>query len=506
MESLLSRIFTAVLALFLVLGAPARAWTQTAANLTGSIVDASGGALPGVHLSLRNAGTGLVRTATTGADGRFVFAGIPAGSYELRAELSGFRTIVRQALGITVAQSLSVPLVMEVGGLEQAVTVTGGASSVNTETSELSFLVGQQAIETLPLNGRNFTDLALLQPGVLAYPSRETGSVVAHGLGMSVNGQDYRSNVYLLDGTLQNDFTNGPAGSAAGTALGMETIREFRVETNAYGAEFGRNSGGQVHVVTKSGSNDLAGSAFEYHRNDALDARNYFDRGKKPDFTRNQFGGTLGGPLRENRAFFFLGYEALRERLGKTISTVVPDENARLGILPDPANAGRTITVPVDPAVRPYLDEYPRANGSSLGGGLAEFTFPFNHTIDQHFVQGRIDYQLSPAHQFFGRYTFDDADQNLPTDYPQFPRAFRSRNQFFTGEYRQAASARTLHTLRFGMSRTRIRQRVEANTSGTLTPFVPGRPYVGNIDIGGLKRFGPPIRSEEHTSELQSRQ
>ena len=362
---------------------------------------------------------------------------------------------------------------------------------MNVTSSELSYLVSRQAIEQLPLNGRNYTDLAMLQPGVHAFPHRDGGSVVAHGLAMSVNGQDPRSNVYLIDGTLQNDFTNGPAGSAAGTALGNETIREFRVETNAYGAEFGRNSGGQVHVVTKSGSNDMSGSAFEYHRNEALDARNYFDRGEKPDFTRNQFGGTVGGPLRENRAFFFLGYEALRERLGKTISTVVPDDNARLGILPDPANAGRTITVPVDPAVRPYLDEYPPANGPSLGGGLAEFTFPFNHTIDQHFVQGRVDYQLSPAHQFFGRYTFDDADQNLPTDYPQFPRTFRSRNQFFTGEYRQAASARTLHTLRFGMSRTRIGQRVESNTSGTLTPFVPGRPYIGNIDTGGLKRFGP---------------
>ena len=121
--------------------------------------------------------------------------------------------------------------------------------------------MGSEAIEQLPLNGRNYTDLALLQPGVLAYPHRDGGSVVAHGLGMSVNGQDPRSNVYLLDGTLQNDFTNGPAGSAAGTALGTETIREFRVEANAYGAEFGRNSGGQINVLTKSGANTVDGSA-----------------------------------------------------------------------------------------------------------------------------------------------------------------------------------------------------------------------------------------------------
>ena len=136
-----------------------------------------------------------------------------------------------------------------------------------------------------------------LQPMVNPFPHRDNGSVVAHGLAMSVNGQDPRANVYLLDGTLLNDFTNGPAGSAAGTALGMETVREFRVESNGYSAEFGRNVGGQINAITKSGSNRFDGSIFEYHRNDVLDARNHFDVGAKPDFTRNQYGGTLGGPI-----------------------------------------------------------------------------------------------------------------------------------------------------------------------------------------------------------------
>jgi hypothetical protein len=325
----------AVVSLCLLLLVVSPAMSQTSATLSGTIVDTSGGLLPGVALSLRNTGTGLVRTATSAVDGRYVFAGIPAGEYELRAELSGFRTVVRERLTVTVAQSLTVPLVLEVGGVEQAVTVAGDASGVNTATAELSFLVGEQAIATLPLNGRNFTDLALLQPGVLAYASRDGGSVVAHGLGMSVNGQDYRSNVYLLDGTLQNDFTNGPAGSAAGTAMGMEAIREFRVESNAYSAEFGRNYGGQINVLTKSGTNALRGSAFEFHRNDALDAQNYFDVAGKPDFTRNQYGASAGGPLQQDRLFYFAAFEGLRERLGKTISSFVPDNNARQGILPD---------------------------------------------------------------------------------------------------------------------------------------------------------------------------
>ncbi len=178
---------------------------------------------------------------------------------------------------MAVGDAVVLDLAFQVGGVDEAVTVVGSTSAVNARTGELSYLVEEQAIEQLPLNGRNYTDLAFLQPGVVPYPHRDGGSVVAHGLGMSVNGQDPRSNVYLLDGTLLNDMTNGPAGSAAATALGMETVREFRVETNAYSAEFGRNSGGQVNVITKSGGNVAHGSVFEYHRNDSLDAKNYFD-------------------------------------------------------------------------------------------------------------------------------------------------------------------------------------------------------------------------------------
>jgi hypothetical protein len=299
---------------------------------------------------------------------------------------------------------------------------------------------------------------------------------------MSVNGQDPRANVYLLDGTLLNDFTNGPAGSAAGTALGMETVREFRVESNSYSAEYGRNVGGQINVVTKSGTNLTSGSLYEFHRNESLDARNYFDVGEKPDFVRNQFGATVGGPLRRDRLFFFAGYEGLRETLGRTVVTTVPDDNARNGLLP-------TGPVTIEAAVRPYLLEFPVANGETLGGGLARYTFPFDQRLDQDFAQARVDAVL-PSGQLFARYTFDDTGQLLPTDFPQFPRAFISRNQFVTAEYRATAGA-SVHTARFGYSRTRIGQNVEANTSQPLSVFVPGREIMGAIDIGGIPRFGP---------------
>jgi len=459
------------------------AQAQTTATLVGQTVDTNGGRLPAVRVVATNVETSVARSTESDLEGRFTFASLPVGEYSLRAELPGFRPLMRTGVRLTVAEQASVTLALEVGATEE-VRVVAGTSLVNTRSSELSYLVDQRTMAEIPINGRNYTDLMALQPAVTPFPHRDNGSVVAHGLAMSVNGQDPRANVYLLDGTLLNDFTNGPAGSAAGTALGMETVREFRVESNTYSAEFGRNVGGQINAITKSGTNRLAGSLFEFHRNEALDARNYFDVGAKPPFTRNQYGGTVGGPLQPDRLFFFLGYEALRESLGRTVVTTVPDDNARLGMLP----AG---TVAIDSAVLPYLNEFPRANGENLGGGLARYTFPFDQRLDQHFFQGRMDAVLKNGAQLFGRYTIDDTDQELPTDFPQFPRTFISRNQFLTGEYRQIQGNDTIHTARVGYSRTRIGQNVQANTSQPLPVFVPGRDLMGAIDIGGIPRFGP---------------
>lgn len=458
------------------------AWAQTAANISGVLRDPSGAVLADVKVSALNVERRILRTAASGENGEFVLPALPAGLYEVRAERQGFRPLVRKGIELTVAQQVRLDLVLEVGDISQEVTVTAQASQVNTSTPELSYLVGEDAIRELPLNGRNWTDLALLQPGVVAYPHRDGGSVVAHGLGMSINGQDPRSNVYLLDGTPQNDFTNGPAGSAASTALGTETIREFRVEVNSYSAEFGRNSGGQFNALTKSGTNQLHGSAVYFHRNDNIDARGYFDD-EKPEFKRHQAGATVGGAIRKNRSFFFLGYETLRERKGRTILTIVPDLAARSGQL-----------APIDPAIRPYLEAYPLPTPGRrpAGTGLGEHLFRYNQLLDQNFGQARYDHNLSDKSQFFIRYTADDAAQELPTDYPQFPRTFLSRNQFLTAEHRTVLSAALLNTFRAGFSRTRVGQDVQSLLNPQLPSFVPGRGIMGGIDIGGIPgRFGP---------------
>ena len=483
-------VFVATLVGARLAGVPGRPVAQTTTTIAGTVTDWSGGVLPRVTITARNAETGLVRSAVSDTDGRYAFALLPVGRWDVRAELGGFKPLVRPGIVTTVGEQVVVDLRLEVGEVTEAVTVTGGGSPVNVSTGELSYLVSGGELRDLPLNGRNYTDLALLQPGVTGFPNRDGGSVVAHGLGMSINGQDPRSNVYLLDGTLQNDFTNGPAGSAAGTTLGLETVREFRVETNAYGAEFGRNFGGQINALTKSGGNRFSGSGYEYHRNDALDARNFFDGPDQPDFKRHQFGTSAGGPIQRDRLFFFAGYEGLREKLGRTIPTFVPDDNARQGFLPNPADPATLVFVGVNPSVTPYLEAYPRANGASIGQGIAQYTFEFDQSLDQDFGQVRVDYNAGSAHHLFARYTYDDADQRLPTDYPQFPRDFLSRNQFFTGEWQHVISPSVVNEVRIGFSRTSIGQNVEANVGPEVAPVRPGRELVGSIDVGGLQRFG----------------
>jgi hypothetical protein len=457
---------------------------QTTSAITGTVSDQTGAVVAGAKVTLRNLETNQSRITTTDSEGRYTFPELRVGSLEITVEQSGFKAETR-AIQLTLGETVEVRIKLQVAIANTTIEVTDAAPLVNTQTQELSFLVGERAIKELPLNGRNFTDLAFLQPGVVAVPQRDGGSVVAHGLGMTVNGQDIRSNVYLLDGTLMNDGTNGPAGSAAGTVLGTESIREFRVESNSYSAEFGRNFGGQINAISKSGANQFHGSLYHFLRNDNMDARNFFDRQPlgKPEFKRNQFGGTLGGPVAKDRTFFFGNYEALRERLGRSILSFVPDLNARQGILPSG-------TVVVSPVIKPYLDAIPLPNGPSIGtGGLAQYFFRFNQRLDQDFFQARVDHSFNPNNQVFVRHTFDDGDNYLPTDYPQFPRTFLSRNQFTTIEHTWLKSASTVNTARFGFSRTRIGQNVGADVN--LPPFIPGRPTMGDIDIGGMQRFGP---------------
>ena len=458
---------------------------QTNATLSGTILDFTGGALPGVIVTVTNADTNLVRTTVTNAEGRYVLAALPPGTYNFVATITGFTPHELKNVQLAIAQTAVINASLQVGPVANDVTVRA-LPLVNTSSSELSYLVGSETIEQLPLNGRNYTDLALLQPGVLAYPHRDGGSVVAHGLGMSVNGQDPRSNVYLLDGTLLNDFTNGPAGSAAGTALGMETIREFRVETNAYSAEFGRNSGGQINVLTKSGTNRYTAAPTNTTATTRSTRATTSTRSASPNFHAQ--------PVRR------IGRRARSSPIARSSSSATRRSSSGSGKRSRPSCPTTTRDWEycrigqrrrISPAVAPFLNEYPRANGPSLGEGLAVFSFPFDQTARSAVPAGarRLQHGAAAVLRRATRSTTPSSSCR-PTI-----RSFRGRSSraissspVSTGE---VLSSRTLNTLRLGFSRTRIGQDVEANTVQPLPPFVPGRDSPARIDIGGLRRFGP---------------
>src|SRR5438094_1151073 len=321
------------LAIFMMSGVTAIGQLTTA-TITGTVNDQSGAAVPGATVTLKNTDTGISRTAQTAENGKYEALSLPAGSYEISAALTGFRTVVHKGIGLAVGQNAVVDFALQVGEVTQHVTVTGETAQIETTTATVSNLVDEKKVTDLPLNGRDLTQLSFLQPGVTKSPA---GAGAFSGLGdkLSVAGSRGNQNIYLLDGVSNSDLS-GNAQSASGQLAGAETIKEFQIITNNYSAEYRSQAGAIVSAVTKSGTNNLHGSLYEFLRNDALDAAKWEENkgGGKSVFRRNQFGGSLGGPIIKDRTFFFASYEGLRQSQGVNTQARVPDMAARSGILP----------------------------------------------------------------------------------------------------------------------------------------------------------------------------
>jgi hypothetical protein len=291
----------------------------------------------------------------------------------------------------------------------------------------------------------------------------------------------FRSNSYLLDGANMRGYAGTATVSAAETTLGVDTIMEFRVVTNAYSADYGRAMGGVISLVTKSGTNHVRGSGFEFFRNSAMDARNFFDRGADPPpFTRHQFGGSFGGPVQKDHLFFFGGVERLQEDLGITTTSFVPTEAARSGAL-----------FPISPIVAPYLKLFPAPNAgdASAAQGIGIFTYEKNQPTRENFYQGRFDYTLSDKDSVFARYTYDAADQTVTAGFPDYGTDSVSRNQFFTTEYKRIFSPAVLNTARFSHSRLRFEQLPAFPIAPDLA-FIAGQDMMGVININGFTSLG----------------
>ncbi|MBI2822718.1 MAG: TonB-dependent receptor [Acidobacteria bacterium] len=464
----------------------------TTATILGVVRDETAAVLPGATVTATHLETNQARTVITDDEGRYRVAQLPVGTYEVQAELTGFSTEIRRPITLTIGREAVVDFGLKVGAIDEKIIVTGEASLVETTTATVAGLVDDKKIRDLPLNGRDFAQLALLQEGIVQSTRINRTQAGNEGVKLSLGGTRITQTAFLLDGTdIRNNMGGVPAG-ASQSVFGVETVREFKVITGAYSAEYGRFSGGVITAVTKSGTNEFHGSIYEFHRNSALDARNFFDRDSAnptvrsdpPPFKRNQFGATLGGPIRKNSTFFFAGYEGLRQRLTNTIIATVPTLAAREGILP-------TGPVNVAPAARPYLALFPVPNGRELGGGVAEYSSPQSEPVNQDVLTVKIDHNFSPSDSFFARYTFDQSDKKR-YDSPVTDLFYEYRYQYLTLAQKKIFSPHVINEARFGLTRSSNRQfPVETVPIDPSLRFsTQSVPVLGRISVSGLSALG----------------
>ncbi|MEE8177117.1 MAG: TonB-dependent receptor, partial [Acidobacteriota bacterium] len=490
-----------VILLVVFLGAAASFAQLPTATILGVVRDGTGAVIPDANLTARNVETGQTRTTVSASDGSYRFSAMQVGNYEVQVLQAGFQTAVRSGLRLTVGQEAVVNFTLQVGAVEQRVEVTAEAPLVNTTTSSLGGLVDEQKVSELPLNGRNFVDLALLQSGVQTSRVATGGGSIA-GTRFSSNGAPLASNNTTLDGVRVNSMaSSSTATSATGNTLGIEGIQEFRVVTNALSAEYGLAMGSQLVIVSKRGTNAFHGSLFEYHRNASLDARNSFDfteddevdPRRLPPFVRNNFGGSLGGPISQDKTFFHGNVEILRER---------KSESFLVGVLPLRCKVGNACTgedetpgfdeddnpILINPAIANWLDLWPAPNF-----GDDELAFNPGSPIDQQYGQARIDHTFSESDTMFGRYTIDDSETDSPRDLPGVGSGSQSRAQYLTFSESHVVSPTVINQARFSYSRSIIStfhtfKNQEFQKLGSS--FVAGE-ILGEIAVSGIEAWGP---------------
>lgn len=462
-------------------------------SISGTITDPSGALVSDVRVDVKDVDTGVERNAITDSSGRYRVTSLAAGQYEVRAEKQGFQAGIRQGINLAVGQDAAVDLTLAVGQLTQQVTVTADAALVDVSTTNISGLVAEQQVKDLPLNGRSYDELLTLNPGVVNFTWEKTGGV---GVSNSTSGNNFvvegnrpQQNMYLLNGV---EFTgaaenNMQPGGVSQELIGVDAVREFNLLRDSYGAEYGKHPGGQILIVTQSGSNAFHGSLYEFLRNSDLDARNFFDPSSVPGFQRNQFGAALGGPIRKNQTFVFGNFEGLLQHLHQTGVDLVPDNNARNGYLPcklvtpapNPCPQSGLAFVGVSPLINLWPTPTP---GAPDFGGISEaFNNPLQ-TIRDDFGTARLDQVFSQHDQLNAVYTIDDSADFTPTSTNAYSTDVDSlREQVASLEETHVFSSTLLNTARLGYSRAGYFFTGEP-TPGTPAASVPG--FVGGLPVG----------------------
>jgi Carboxypeptidase regulatory-like domain/TonB dependent receptor len=503
----LRKLVLSVILLGLGFAGPLRAQRATA-SVSGTLTDPSGSVIPDATVQAAHVATGARQATKSDSQGRYRIAELPVGEYQVQVAKEGFQSAVHSGIVLTVGAETVVDFALPVGQATQTISVDAEVSTVNTTSAQLSTLIEQTQLRELPLNGRNIEQLVLLAPGVSNFTGIFQGPFYGGGFTYSVAGARPNGQAELLDDTdVQNYFAHGAGAGSLNTAMGVDAVGEFQILTNTYSSQFGGN-GSVLNEVTKSGTNAFHGSGYGFLRNSALDARSFFDKASPAPFRRGQFGGTLGGPIKKEKMFFFVNYEGLRQALGETRIISVPDNNARLGYLPATPSGplqcvNNTAIVFPDPAcantipkaIQPYLSFYNHVPPptTSIGGGIGQETLNPVQTGSENYVIGRYDWTLSSKDSLFARYLGDFAHLFEPTAGPLpnvWPSISRNRNQFATLEEKHIVSNSVINSARFAFSRPFQDSSTGVN-SYPLFQYFPGKGLVdGSMAITGLTGFG----------------
>jgi Carboxypeptidase regulatory-like domain/TonB dependent receptor-like, beta-barrel len=485
---ILSVVLGTIVSLFIY--APSSTAQTVAGSILGTIRDQQGGVIQNASVTAKNSGTGATRTAKTDSTGGFRIVGIPAGSYEITAAAPGFQTALHSDVTLTVGGTQRVDFTLSVGAVTQEVQVTSELPQVDTTTSTMSGVVGETAIRELPLNGRDWLQLAQLQPGANFFRGQSQSDVArlprGNGQAISISGGRPSENVFRLDGLVINDFANQSPGSALFVNMGVDAVQEFSVLTNTYSAEYGRGSGGVINAITKSGTNSFHGTASYFTRNSVLDARNYFDPPTIPPFRRHQFAGSLGGPIKKDKTFFFVNYEGLREFKSLSFNATTLSPNARDGIL-------STGPVTIDPRIKPYLALYPVPN-DKINGDTGQYVFGGGRDGSENFVITRFDHNFSESNIFSATYRFDYSQATTPDAFDLKQTAAETHNQNLVASLQHIFTPALLNTVHVGVTRTWATDGFDVNPKSSLLTdlslgFLPGIP-AGDFNVSGLDSWG----------------
>ncbi|MBI3894430.1 MAG: TonB-dependent receptor [Acidobacteria bacterium] len=488
----------------------------TTATISGTVTDNTGAVIPGAVVTGTNVETGFTRTVESDPRGVYHLRQLPVGTYTVKVEMAGFQAAVRDGIKLTVGQEAGLNFSLNIGAVAEVITITGEAPIVETTTSSLSALVDDRQIRALPLNGRDFTQLLTLQVGAIEADRKGGGNIgTAPGKRISVNGARTTANTYLVDGTEISDHMNQAPAGVTGQALGVEALREFVVLSSSYSAAYPSQGGAVINAVTRSGTNEIHGSVFEFLRNDILDANEWAanrNNKPKPPFKRNQFGFSLGGPILKDKTFYFGTLEVLEERLGRTTTATVPDENTRKGFLPivQSGNVVGYSDVGVHPNIAPFLALYPPVNGQRFPTlGTGEFFNVFSQPTDEYYWMTRVDHRFSDSDSIFLRYTFDDSKNSAPNNTLTYLLTSATRWDYVTLEHSHLFSPIWINTLRLGYTRTHPREAAEF-TFAPLPPqfdFTPGFRFGDqstlSLDGGRLSSIGGSTTRDYTTNFYQ---